>query len=162
MSALRGPVPLEADHELADFHCGDDALDAWLPARALRNQADGASRTWVVLDGRRVVAYYASSTAVLLRASAPGRVARNQPDPLPALLLGRLAVDVECQGQGLGAALLKHFLVTSLEVAALVGVRPLLVHAATSEAAVFYRHHGFQSSPIDDLTLLLLVTDLRT
>ena len=160
MSALRGPVPLDADHGLADFHCGDNALDAWLPTRGLRNQADGSSRTWVVLDGRRVVAYYASSTAVLLRASAPGRVARNQPDPLPALLLGRLAVDVAYQGQSLGAALLKHFLLKSLEVAELVGVRLLLVHAATPEATAFYRHHGFQPSPIDDLTLLLLVKDV--
>lgn len=162
MSALRGPVALEADHELADFHCGDDALDAWLSARARRIQADGSSRTWVVLDGRRVVAYYASSTAVLLRASAPGRVARNQADPLPALLLGRLAVDVAYQGQSLGAALLKHYLLKSLEVAELVGVRLLLVHAATPEAAAFYHHHGFQPSPIDDLTLLLLLNDLRT
>lgn len=160
MSALRGPVPLDADHVLADFHCGDDALDVWLAARALRNQADGSSRTWVVLDGRRVAAYYASSTAVLLRASAPGRVARNQPDPLPALLLGRLAVDAGYQGQGLGAALLKHFLLKSLEVAQLVGVRLLLVHAATPEAAAFYEHHGFERSPIDELTLLVLVTDL--
>lgn len=160
MSALRGPVPLRADHEAEAFRCGDAVLDGWLRTRALRNQVEGASRTWVVLEGSTVVAFYASSTAVVLRSAAPGRAARNQPDPLPALLLGRLAVDHRHQGAGLGAALLKHFLLKALEVAELVGVRLLLVHAAKPEAAAFYEHHGFERSPLDQLTLLLLVKDL--
>ena len=160
MSARRGPVPLSADHDVDEFRCGDPVLDGWLRTRALRNQAEGASRTWVVLDGSTVVAFYAASTAVVLRSAAPGRAARNQPDPLPALLLGRLAVDERHQGEGLGAALLKHFLLKALEVAELVGVRLLLVHAATPEAAAFYEHHGFDPSPLDELTLLLPVKDL--
>ncbi len=160
MSALRGPVPLRADHEVEAFRCGDTILDGWLRSRALRNQVEGESRTWVVLDGSTVVAFYASSTAVVLRSAAPGGAARNQPDPLPALLLGRLAVDRRHQGAGLGAALLKHFLLKALEVAELVGVRLLLVHAANPDAAAFYEHHGFERSPLDQLTLLLLVKDM--
>lgn len=160
MSTLRGPLPLTADHEVDEFRSGDPVLDGWLRTRALRNQAEGASRTWVVLEGRTVVAFSASSTAVVLRSAAPGRPARNQPDPLPALLLARLAVDERHQGEGLGAALLKHFLLKALEVAELVGVRLLFVHAATPEAAAFYEHHGFERSPLDELTLLLLVKDL--
>lgn len=160
MSGARGPLPLTADHEVEAFRCGDPVLDDWLRTRALRNQAEGASRTWVVLDGSTVVAFYASSTAVVLRSTAPGRAARNQPDPLPALLLGRLAVDERHHGGGLGAALLKHFLLKALEVAELVGVRLLLVHAANPAAAAFYEHHGFERSPLDELTLLLLVKDL--
>ncbi len=116
----------------------------------------------MVQDRERVVAFYASSTAVLARSEANRRAARNQPNPLPAMLLGRLGVDRSHQGQGLAAVLLKHFLLKALEVAALTGVRLLLVHAADSEAANFYRHFGFESSPIDDLTLMLLVKDLRT
>lgn len=162
MSVLRGPLPLSADHEVDGFRCGDPVLEGWLHTRALRNQVEGASRTWVVLDGSTVVAFYASSTAVVLRSAAPGRAARNQPDPLPALLLGRLAVDQRHQGEGLGAALLKHFLLKSLEVAELVGVRLLLVHAATPEAAAFYEHHGFDPAPLDEVTLLLLVKDVAS
>lgn len=106
------------------------------------------------------MAYYASSTAVVLRSAATKRAARNQPDPLPALLLGRLAVDVSWQGRGLGEALLKHFIIKSLEVAQVTGVRVLLVHAADPQAAVFYERFGFERSPVDALTLLLLLKDV--
>lgn len=142
------------------FDCGDDTLSNWLHSRARRNQVEGASRTWVVSDKGRVVAYYASSTAVVLRSAATKRAARNQPDPLPALLLGRLAVDVSWQGRGLGEALLKHFIIKSLEVAQVTGVRVLLVHAANPQAAVFYERFGFERSPVDALTLLLLLKDV--
>ncbi len=157
----QGPVLLEAGHRVEEFDCGRDTLNAWLRSRALRNQRGGGSRTWVVLDGQRVVAFYASSTAVLLRSHATTRAARNQPDPLPALLLGRLAVDARCQGQGLAAALVKHFILKSLEVANLTGVRLLLVHAKDATARGFYLRYGFEPSPVDDLTLMLLVAEIR-
>lgn len=161
MKGLTGPVLLSEAHQVDEFDCGEDHLDTWLRERARRNQADGSSRTWVVADDERVVAFYASSTAVLLRASATRRAARNQPDPLPALLLGRLAVDQKFQRRGLGAALLKHFLLKSIEVADITGVRVLLVHAKDQPAANSYLQYGFEPSPIDDLTLMLLVKDLR-
>jgi len=161
MTAYQGPELLTADHHLNQFDCGDESLNEWLIQRALRNQGDGASRTWVVADGDRVVAYYASSTAALARGRAPGRVRRNQPDPLPAMLLGRLAVDREHQGRGLAAALLKHFLLKALEVSQLTGLRLVLVHAKDSQAAAFYRRFEFESSPFDDLTLMLLIKDIQ-
>ena len=151
MTDLIGPELLDEHHELDGFDCGDQRLDDWLAGKARRNQIEGSSRTWVVTTEGRVVAFYASSTAV---------AARNQPDPLPALLLGRLAVDDKWQGHGLGAALLKHFIVKSLEVAVISGVRVLLVHAKTAEIAAFHRRYGFEPSPIDDLTLMLLVKDI--
>ncbi|MCY4101655.1 MAG: GNAT family N-acetyltransferase [bacterium] len=160
MSRYHGPTLLSADHDADDFDCGDETLDHWLKHLARRNQREGSSRTWVVADGARVVAYYASSAAVLARAAATGRAGRNQPDPLPAMLLGRLAVDREHQGRGLGAALLKHFLLKVVEVATHTGVRVALVHAANNAAAGFYRRYGFEPSPIDDLTLMLLVKDI--
>ena len=107
------------------------------------------------------MAFYASSTAVLMRSRATKRAARNQPDPLPAVLLGRLAVDANHQGRGLAAALLKHFILKSLEVAELTGVRLLLVHANNDTARRFYLRYGFEPSPVDDLTLMLLVKDVR-
>ena len=161
MSGYRGPELLAAEHDTAGFDCGDEALNEWLRRRAPRNQREGASRTWVVADGARVAAFYASSTAVVTRAEATRRAARNQPDPLPAMLLGRLAVDRGHQGKGLAAALLKHFLLKALEVAALTGLRLVLVHAKDPQAAGFYRHFGFEPSPIDDLTLMLLIKHIE-
>lgn len=161
MSPYVGPELLDPGHIVDDFDCGAEALNDWLTRRARRNQGSGASRTWVVTDAdRRVVGYYASSTAVVLRAEATKRAARNQPDPISALLLGRLAIDRKHQGQGLAAALLKHFLLKSVEVAEATGVRVLLVHAKDEPAAAFYRHHGFEPSPLNELTLMLLVHDI--
>ena len=160
MSKFVGPELLTTDHVLEGFECGDDALDGWLVDRARRNQADRSSRTWVVSVDGRVVAYDASSAAVVLRVDATKRAARNQPDPVPAVLLGRLAVDLRFQGRGLGAALLKHFIVKSIEVAELIGVRVVLVHAKDTAAAAFYARFGCEPSPIDALTMMLLVKDI--
>ena len=116
----------------------------------------------MVTDGARVVAFYASATAVVARTEATKRAARNQPDPLPAMLLGRLAVDRDHQARGLAAAMLKHFLLKALEVADLTGLRLVLVHAKDMQAAGFYRRYGFEPSPIDDLTLMLLIKDIQS
>jgi GNAT superfamily N-acetyltransferase len=160
VSGFVGPELLGDQHVIDAFDCGDEALNDWLSGRARRNQVEGASRTWVVTNEGRVIAFYASSTAVVLRAEATKRAGRNQPDPLPGLLLGRLAVDQKWQGHGLGAALLKHFVLKSIEVAQVTGVRVLLVHAKHPEAAAFYRRYGFEASPIDELTLMLLMKDV--
>jgi GNAT superfamily N-acetyltransferase len=157
-----GPVHLGQSHTVEGFDCGDEVLNRWLVSRALSNQHGGSSRTWVGTDhAGQVVAFYSSSTATVLHREAGGRYRRNQPDPLPALLLGRLAVDRKHAGEGLGNALVKHFLLKALEVAELVGVRLLLVHAANWEAVHYYQQFGFEPSPVDDLTMMMLVKDLQ-
>ena len=161
MSPYQGPELLDSRHDVDTFDCGSESLNHWLKRRASRNQREGSSRTWVVTDGTRVVGFYASATAVLARTEATTRAARNQPDPLPALLLGRMAVDRDHRGRGLAAALLKHFLLKALEVAELTGLRLVLVHAKDSRAAGFYRHYGFEPSPVDDMTLMLLMKDIQ-
>ena len=161
MSAYRGPEPLTTSHNINDFDCGDAALNEWLRRRATRNQSEGSNRTWVVSDDTRGVAFYASSAAAMARVEATKRAARNQPDPLPAMLLGRLGVDRHHQRLGLAEALLKHFLLKALEVAELTGLRLVLVHAKNDQAASFYRHYGFEPSPIDELTLMLLIKDIQ-
>ena len=161
MTPYQGPELLAASHDVGRFDCGNESLNHWLKRRAPRNQREGSSRTWVVTDGTRVVGFYASATAVVARTEATTRAARNQPDPLPAMLLGRLAVDRNHQGKGLAAALLKHFLLKALEVAELTGLRLVLVHAKDSQASGFYRHYGFEPSPVDDLTLMLLIKDIQ-
>jgi GNAT superfamily N-acetyltransferase len=108
-------------------------------------------------DTERVVAFYASSTGAVLRSRAPRRLGRNEPEDLPVILLGRMGVDVKHAGHGLGAAMLKHFMLKAAEVAERVGVRLVLVHAKDDEAKAFYLHHGFVESPVDPLALMMLL-----
>ncbi len=160
--AYAGPVIMTGDHVADEFDCGKPALDEWLRHRALGNQASGTARTWVVVeDGSPdIVAYYASATASILRSDAPSRIRRNQPEQIPAILLARMAVDKRHKGKGLGAALLKHFMLKALEVATAVGVRVLLIHAKDQEAQAFYSHFGFVESPLDPLVMMMLLGDL--
>ncbi len=159
-----GPELLAGEHLLEGFGCGSRALNDWLVRRALKNQPSGTSRTWVVveIETGRVVAFYASSTASILRSSAPKRIGRNQPEEVPAILLARMGVDSRHQGLGLGAALLKHFMLKAIEVARSVGVRVLLIHAKDENAKNFYEHYGFVESPLDPLVMMMLLTDLAS
>jgi GNAT superfamily N-acetyltransferase len=159
--ALSGPELLNERHVIEPFRCGSEPLDSWLQRRALNNQRSGSSRTWVVLDDNDVVAYYASASASILRGSAPKPLQRNQPDLLPAILLSRLAVSSTFQGRGLGAALLKHFMLKALEVRQRVGVRVVLVHAKDANAKSFYEKYDFVSSPLDPLTLMQVLPPLE-
>lgn len=153
---LRSPQPLSASHRLDEFECGEPALDEWLKRRALANQSSGASRTFVVLDdGGRVGGYYALAAGAVSLESATGRVRRNMPDPVPVMVLGRLAVDRGAQGQQLGAALLQDAVRRAVAVSMNAGVRALLVHALHERARQFYEHYGFQPSPTHALTLML-------
>lgn len=161
MSPYGGPQLLRPDHQVDLFDCGSSPLSSWLATKAARNQAEGGSRTWVVASGARAVGFYASSAAAVLASEVSKRAARNQPEPLPALLLGRLAIDLDHQGKGLGKALLQHFILKSLEVAQITGVRLLLAHAKDDDAARFYARYGFEPSPVDQLTMMLLVKDAR-
>jgi GNAT superfamily N-acetyltransferase len=160
--AYAGPELLTGEHLLKGFDCGKPSLDEWLRHRALTNQTSGSSRTWVVIEtgSRAVVAFYASATASILRSSAPKRMGRNQPETMPAILLARMAVDIRHAGKGLGAALLKHFMLKAFEVSQSVGVRLVLVHAKDDEAKSFYEHYGFVESPFDSLVLMMLLADV--
>ena len=143
--ALSAPAPLSADHELDQFNSGMPPLDDWLKRRARQNEAGGASRTYVIAEGRRVVGYYSLAAGSVLHAEATGRVRRNMPDPVPAALLGRLAIDQAWQGRGLGSALLRDAVLRVVGAAETIGVRALLVHAISEEAKAFYEHWGFQT-----------------
>ena len=158
---LAPPEPLKPDHDLSRFASGRPALDDWLRERAAGNERSGASRTYVVADGARVVGYYALSTGAVDCRQAPGRVRRNMPDPIPVMLMGRLAVDRAWQGRGLGRALLKDAILRTLKAAEIAGMRALLVHALDEDAARFYRHNGFLVSPIDPLVLMLPLDTAR-
>jgi len=162
MDAMRPPEPLIAAHDLEDFRCGEPVLDEWLRRRALANQEAGASRTYVLVDDNGAIAgYYALSAGALLAKEASGRVRRNMPDPIPVMVLGRLAVSTVCQGQGLGRELLRDAVLRTIHASEIVGCRALLVHALHERAARFYERSGFQPSPVRPLTLMLLLSNAR-
>ena len=152
---LSAPGLLTADDQLNDFSCSIDSLDDWLKRRALPNQVNGASRTYVVSAGKRVVGYYCLASGALELNNTPASIRRNMPDPVPVAILGRLAVDKCYQGQGLGVALLQDAVVRTAQAAGILGIRGLLVHALSVEAKTFYEHHGFVASPTQPMTLIL-------
>ena len=161
MSGYSAPRPIRDDDDLADFDCGDDSLDHYLRTRALANHAEGASRCYVTCRAGRVVGFYALASASVERRNATGAVRRNMPEPIPAILLSRLAVDRGEQGKGLGRGLLRDAIIRSVRAADLIGVRALLVDAVDDTARNLYSHLGFTPSPTDPMHLLLSIKDAR-
>ena len=158
---LTPPVPLTAEHGLDDFACGEPALDEWLKKRALRNQASGASRCFVITDGRAVVGYYCLSAGAITHEAAPKAMRRNMPDPLPVVLLGRLAIDYRHHNQGLGQALMRDAMLRAIHIAGDTGVFAVLVHALSDAAKRFYLSRGFVESPLQPMTLIMTLATIR-
>ena len=153
---------LRREHDVSQFDCGKHAsLTDWLKRFARMNQASGDTRTYVVHRNIRVVGYYALAPGSVSRMQATARARKAAPDPVPVVLLARLAVDRQEQRQGLGPALLKDALLRAYAGAEVIGGRAVLVHAIDEAAAAFYRKFGFESCPGLELHLMLLMKDLR-
>ena len=153
------PEKLTASHDLSKFECREPALDAWLKRRALQNEESGASRTYVVRAGQEIAGYYALSTGAVSHAEAVGRVRRNMPDPVPVIVIGRLAIASRFQGRGIGTALLKDAVLRILQAAEIAGIRAILVHAISEPAKRFYEKNGFIPSPADPMTLMITIAE---
>jgi predicted N-acetyltransferase YhbS len=162
MGVISPPTALTDSHEVSGFDCGNNVLNDWLIKRALKNQYNNASRSFVVCQEQRVIGYYALANGSVERLDAPKSIARNMPEPIPVVVLGRLAVDLRAQREGLGAALLKDALLRSLAVSKNIGIRAVLVHAISEDAKRFYLSYGFQVSPIDSMTLMLHIRQIET
>lgn len=156
---LCAPEPLSAQHQVAAFSCGESVLDEWLLRRALANQTNGASRTFVLGDESRVVVgYYALAAGAITHQEAIRSIRQNMPDPIPVMVLARLAVHAKAQGQKLGAALLQDAVHRCVLVSQNTGVRAMLVHAISDQARAFYEYYGFKPSPVHQMTLMLKLT----
>jgi GNAT superfamily N-acetyltransferase len=152
---LSPPAPLTDAHDLSAFDCGEPALDDWLRQRALRNESR-FSRTYVVCGGSAVIGYYCISAGAIERGAAPGKVRRNAPDSIPVSVIGRLAVDRQFAGQGLGADLLADALQRIAIASQSIGIGAVLVHAKDDAAKAFYlRCAEFIEYPQDSRTLFL-------
>lgn len=160
---LRGPEPLAPNHEVSSFDCGNDALNRFLQRHALDNQRNQSARTYVALRGEtRVVGYYSLAAASAEFDFVPARLAKGLArHPIPLTLLARLAVDSTEQGAGLGAGLLRDALKRFLQAQAIIAARALVVQAKDERASEFYRHFGFEPSPIDAFHLFLMTKDIQ-
>lgn len=158
---IEAPEPLASHHELDAFTSGVESLDQWLKRRALKNQTTGASRTFVACAERRVRAYYALASSAVTVDAAPGRFRRNMPDPIPVVVLGRLAVDQSWHGKGLGRALVKDACLRVIQAADTIGIRGMLVHALSDETRAFYERIGFEGSQLDPMMLMVTLADLK-
>jgi GNAT superfamily N-acetyltransferase len=158
---LTPPEPLASHHSLADFCCGIASLDNWLKRRALANQTSGATRTFVTCSDNRAIGYYALASGGISIESALGKFRRNMPDPIPVVILARLAVDSSYQGRGLGRALFQDAGLRVVNAAETIGMRGIIVHAVSEEAKKFYLALGFDVSPLEPMTLMITINDLR-
>ncbi len=154
---------MSATDDPSGFASGESSLDRYLVERALANHLADLSRCYVCVDADTgsVVGYYTLSAIAVVRSHLGPRVRRNAPDPVPAVLLGRLGVDRAMQGKGLGRLLVRDAILSTLTAADHVGVRILLVHALNDRVAGFYEALGFRRSPTDPLHLYLLLADAR-
>lgn len=162
ISTLGTPELFAEHHDCATFCCGEPSLDEWLVRRARANQARGASRTYVLCENSgKVVGYYALASGVVTHESASGHFKRNMPNPVPVVVLARLAIDLTWQKRGLGRALMRDATSRVLQAADLIGIRGILVHAISEQAKDFYLALGFDPSPLEPLTLMVTLTDVR-
>ena len=157
MGRVTAPEPLSTYHQVAEFVSGQTVLDDWLKQKGLKNQALGAARTFVVCkkDTQQIAGFYSLATGSVNHTEATGNLRRNMPDPIPVIILARLAVDLSFRGKGLGADLLHDAVLRCYRVAENIGVRAIMVHALTEEAKNFYIHHGFKPSQTQERTLFL-------
>ncbi len=159
-SDIRAPEKLTAEHDFSNFNCGEITLNDWLRRHAVKNELNGASRTYVITLEQKVVGYYCLAVGAVSHEGSPGPIKRNMPNPIPVMILGRLAVDSKFQGYGIGTGLLKDAILRTLSAADIAGIRALLVHAISKEATHFYSRFGFIASPVE-LTLMITIAEAR-
>lgn len=159
MTQIQPPEPLDDSHELDTFDSGNPQLNHWLKSKATKNESSGASRTFVVTFNQQVIGFYCLAAGAIDHQEAPGKVKRNMPNPIPVIVIGRLAVDLNWQNQGIGSGLLKHAILKSIEVSQQLGVRAILVHALDQAAYEFYLKRGFIASPVSPYTLMITLKD---
>ena len=157
ISKLCPPEKLSSSHQFDDFDSGNPLLDNWLKQKALGNELSGASRTYVVCVDQVVVGYYCLANGAVTHRSAPGKIKRNMPDPIPVMLIGRLAVDHCWQNRGIGKGLLKDAILRTLAAAEIAGIRAIVVHAISPEAKEFYERFNFIPSPQEPMLLMLKI-----
>jgi GNAT superfamily N-acetyltransferase len=154
------PTPILPEHTIMDFDCGEESLNRWLQPSALKSERKSA-RTYVSCVEARAVAYSCLSAGSIDHLSVPGRIRRNMPNPIPVILLGRIAVDQRYQGHGLGRLMFRDAMLRTARASLEIGIRAMLVHALNEKAMRFYLKAGFLESPIDPMILMLPIEAIQ-
>ncbi len=161
-TVFEGPYLLTKNHPTSSFDCGVNVLNEYLKKHALQNQSSQGARTYVATRHGIVVGFFTLAYGSVSPEETPERIKQGLGRyPIPLLVLARLAVDLSEKGKGLGKALLKHALLKAIQASEIAGLRAVLVHAKDENAKAFYKHYGFLSSPFDELSLFLLMKDIR-
>lgn len=156
------PELLTEGHDRSGFGCGKPSLNQYIKKYALVNQRNEISRTYVTTRKGRVVGYYTLAFGSISHEEATTVIKAELPQyPIPVMLLARLAVDQKETGKGLGKGLLKDAMLRTMQAADIGGLRAMLTHAKDEDAKHFYQKYGFAESPIDPLTLMLGIKDIR-
>ena len=155
------PEPINEQHNINGFNSGEESLDLWLKNRAIKNQKANASRTYVACDSERVIAYYVLASSSVNASFALGSFKRNMPNPIPVVVLGRLAIDQAYQNRGIGRSLVRDAGFRVIQAAETIGIKGLLVQAISTKAKEFYEKLGFEPSLIDPMTLMVTLDDLK-
>lgn len=147
-------IPLSHEYDRGLFDCGEPELDEYLRAYAGQHSRKGQSRTFIAVeeDSNRVWGYYTLSSASIEFGIVPENVPRH---PVPVALLGRLAVDREKRGQGLGSILLADAIKRVISISEQIGIYAIVVDALNEQAKSFYQPYGFRELLDDPLHLFL-------
>jgi GNAT superfamily N-acetyltransferase len=162
LTELRRPALLDARrHDREQFNSGEPVLDEWLRRYAGQNRRRDTAATWVIADANDIVAAYASIAMTGIdRSAAPETLAKGAPDPVPALLLGRLAVDRRHAGLGIGTALAGHVLATAAELNEKAACRAVVATALNSKARAWWERLGFHHFDPKQLDLYILTAEI--
>lgn len=159
---LCAPVPLQAVHRLDTFDCGKPALNEWLTRHARQAQGSGSAKTFVAADHDQVAGYFSLTVGQIDTMDTPERIRKGMAQyPVPVVILARLAVSRQAQGRGIGIGLLQDAIRRTLLIAEQAGIRAMLTHPIDEDAARFYKRFGFETSPLRQDQLLLLLKDTR-
>ncbi len=156
------PCPILGEHDTSKFFSKKECLNDWLKDRALKAEARTA-RTYVVCQGNSplVVGYYCLAMGSVMRVAAPPRIRRNAPDPVPVMLLGRLAVDTHYEGQNVGGGMLKDAFQRAVQASEHVGCSCIMVHAIDPDACSFYAKYNFIEFPDGSKTMFLSIETVK-
>ena len=155
------PVPIHSELILHEFDSGNVVLNDWLRKRALNNEKIHASRTFVVCENKTVIGYYSLAVGSVYREFVTSQLRRNMPDPIPVMVLARLAIDIGWQAQGLGSRLVKDAVLKTCKASQYAGIKAILVHAIDQQAVKFYKAKGFHSSSGDERMLMLSLQEVK-